>query len=106
MAKESIRKIRDAELAAANITADAEKKAADTVYIAEQRGKAHLEKTLRDAEADKKQKLDEIRLLTEEKLNSSRDEAEKAAKQLRRIARPHVRDAVKLIIQGIIEQCQ
>ena len=106
MAKESIRKIREAEASAAEIIADAERSAADMIAIAEKRGKDHLEKVTLDCETENRAKLAEIRTRTEEMLQSGKTEAEQAAKQLRDLSSGQMRNAVKLIVQGIFEQCQ
>lgn len=106
MAKESIRKIREAEATAAEIIAEAEKSAADMITIAEKRGKDHLEKVTRDCEAENRAKLTEIRNRTEEMLQSGKADAQEAAKQLRDLSSGQMRNAVKLIVQGIFEQCQ
>lgn len=106
MAKESIRKIREAEATAAEIVADAERSAADMLTIAERRGKDHLEKVTLDAEAENRRKLSEIRARADEMLENGRAEAAEAAKKLRTLSGGKTRDAVKLIVQGIFEQCQ
>ena len=106
LAKESIRKIRDAEATAAEIIAEAEKSASDMLIIAEKRGRDHLETVTRNAENENRRKLNEIRSQADQMLESGRAEAEAAAKQLRALSDGHNRDAVKLILQGIFEQCQ
>ena len=106
MAKESIRKIREAEATAAEIIAEAERSAADMITIAEKRGKDHLEKVTLDCEAENRAKLTEIHARTDEMVQNGKVEAAEAAKQLRELSSGQTRNAVKLIVQGIFEQCQ
>ena len=106
MAKESIRRICDAEATAAEIIAEAERSAADMLVIAEKRGKAHLEEVTLETEKENRKKLSEIRAKADGMLENGRAEAAESAKQLRALSDGNVRDAVKLIIQGIFEQCQ
>ena len=79
MAKESIRKIREAEATAAEIIAEAERSAADMITIAEKRGKDHLEKVTLDCEAENRAKLTEIHARTDEMVQNGRAEAAEAA---------------------------
>ena len=106
MAKESIKKIRDAEQKAAEIIENAEQKAAEMIAAAEQKGRSHLEKATADRERENREKLALVRAKTDEMLNDSRIRAEESAMELKKIAQPRVRNAVKLIVQGIFEQCQ
>lgn len=106
MAKESIRKILEAEATAAEIIAEAEKNAADMLTIAEKRGKDHLEKVTAECEAENRRKLSEIRARADEMIENGKAEAERSAKQLRTRSGGQTRNAVKLIVQGIFEQCQ
>ena len=106
MAKESIRKIREAEAVAAEIIAEAERSAADMLTIAEKRGKDHLESVTLECEAENRRKLDELRTKTAEMLEKTGAEAAESAKQLRKLSSPQTANAVKLIVQGIFEQCQ
>ena len=106
MAKESIKKICDAEQKAAAIIENAEQNAAEMIASAEQSGRAYLEKATADCERENREKLALVRAKTDELLQSSREEAELSAKELKKIAQPRVRNAVKLIVQGIFEQCQ
>ena len=106
MAKESIRRIREAEATAAQIIAEAEGSAADMLTIAEKRGKDHLDSVTSACEAENRRKLDEIRARADEMIEDGRARAAEAAKQLRTVSSVHTRDAIKLIVQGILEQCQ
>lgn len=106
MAKESLNKIRAAEIEAKEIVEKAEMIAAELISIAEREGKEHLEAVTREAEAENKAKLVRIREKTEEMLENSRIQSAESANGLRNIAQPHIRNAVKLIVQGIFEQCQ
>ena len=106
MAKESIRKILEAEATAAEIVSEAERTAADMLTIAEKSGRDHLEKVTAECDAENRRKLAEIRTRADEMVENGRAEAAEAAKRLRTISAGKTRDAVKLIVQGIFEQCQ
>lgn len=106
MAKESIRKIREAEATAAEIIAEAEQSASDMLTIAEKRGRDHVEEATRHSEEENRQKLAALRARTDAMLEKTGADAAESAKQLRSLSQSKVRDAVKLIVQGIFEQCQ
>ena len=106
LAKEAMRKIHDAEERAQAIREEAVLQADQMVAMAAQKGREHYEKSCAAAESENEAKLAAIRTHAEEVLAKTRTEAEKTAAQMKKIAQPRTRDAVKRIVQGIVEQCR
>ena len=106
MSKEMILKIQAAEAEAQNIRMEASEQAKEKIRHAEAAGK----RLCRDAEIEAIQTNEEKIQLTRQKadelLERSRREAETQAKLLLRAGEPYVKDAVKMIIGGMMEQCQ
>jgi vacuolar-type H+-ATPase subunit H len=106
MAREAMIKIKAAEEKAACIREEAEKKACEMVALAESEGARALDKATNTAEAVNRQKLDAISAHADEIVNATYEEAKREAAKLNRFTLSKRRDAVKLIVQGIFEQCQ
>ena len=106
MAREAMLKIKAAEEKAAGIREEAEKKAYDMVALAESEGEKALEEAVKTAETVNRQKLDAIAAHADELVNATYEDAKREAAKLNRFTLSKRRDAVKLIVQGIFEQCQ
>jgi vacuolar-type H+-ATPase subunit H len=101
-----ILKIQNAEAEAQKIRMEASELAKEKIRHAEAEGKL----LCRDVEAEAIRINEEKLQLTREKANEllerSRREAEAQAKLLMKAGEPYVKDAVKMIIGGMMEQCQ
>ena len=106
MAREAMLKIKAAEEKAAGIRADAAQKAAEMVAFAEAEGTKTLDAAIDNAEILNRQKLETISAYAANLVETTREEAKHEAAKLNRLTLSKRRDAVKLIVQGIFEQCQ
>ena len=106
MSKEMILKIQNAEAEAKQIRLDATEKAKEKIRNAEAAGKLLCREAEAEAIRSNEEKLRMTREKAEELLNRSRREAEAQAKLLMKAGEPYLKDAVKMIIGGILEQCQ
>lgn len=106
MAREAMLKIKAAEEKAQGIRDDAATKAAEMIATAESEGLSSFEKARDNAEAVNRQKLELITAHANELIETTRTESRAEAAKMNRFTLSKRRDAVKLIVQGIFEQCQ
>ena len=106
MSKQAILKIKEAEATAQKLRADAEAEAKRRVREAETEAKRLLATTEAEAERINKERL----RLTAERADALIQEGEKsageAALEVARACEPFMDNAVKLIIEGVFEQCR
>lgn len=106
MSKEMILKIQNAEAEAQKIRMEASEQAKERIRHAETAGKLLCRKAEAEAIRINEEKLQLTREKADDLLARSRREAEAQAKLLMKAGEPYVKDAVKMIIGGIMEQCQ
>ena len=106
MSKEMILKIQNAEAEAQKIRMEALDQVKEKIRRAEADGKNLCRQAQADATRTNEEKLQLTREKAEELLARSRREAEAQAKLLLKAGEPYVKDAVKMIIGGVMEQCQ
>lgn len=106
MSKEIILKIKEAEAEAQKIRSDAANKAAERVRNAELEGKKLCEKAEADAARVNREKLSITAERADDLVNRAKEDAQKEAEALRESAEFNLREAVRLIVAGVYEQCQ
>ena len=106
MSKEIVQKIRDAEAQAHKIRSDAQEEAKARVRRAELDGKKLCERVENDIARKNKEKLSIAQGRADTALQKARDMAQADAEAMRDAAEFNMREAVRLIIAGVKEQCQ
>ena len=106
MAQEIIRKIQDAEAQAQQIRADATAEAKRRIAAAEADGKALCEWVEAKCNAENRDKLEQIRSRADQMLAHHAEKAQEEADRMTADAEHRMRDAVRLILGGVMEQCQ
>jgi len=106
LSKEIILKIKETEATAQKIRSDAATEAAERIKNAEANGKKLCEKAQADAERTNSAKLKIASSRADEVVESARADAENEANAARESAEFNIREAVRLIIAGVYEQCQ
>ncbi|MBQ8344998.1 MAG: hypothetical protein IJY42_01895 [Clostridia bacterium] len=106
MAREVIMKIKAAEAEAANIRATSAEEAKRRVRSAEQRGKALCEQTEEQTLRANREKLELTRQKAEEMVQASREKANADAAAMQAISEKRMHLAVKMIVEGVWEQCR
>ncbi len=106
MSKETVAKIKEAEAKAESIRAESKSEAKARVQRAHARGAALCERAEADAQRDGKKKLQLTQQKTDELLAVAREASESEMQKLRDEAEFNMREAVRLIISGVEEQCQ
>ncbi len=106
MSKEAITKIKEAEAQAQKIRAEADTEARARVRKAESDGRLLCENAESDAARINAERLRLTRERAEELTANSLDSAEQEAKELELSSAPYMSEAVRLIVEGVFEQCQ
>ena len=106
MSKEIILKIKETEAEAQKIRTDAANEAAQRIKRAEEEGRKLCDKAERDAERINREKLKVAAGRADDVIDGVRESAEEEARAARETAEFNVREAVRLIIAGVYEQCQ
>lgn len=106
LSKEIILKIKETEAEAAKIKSDAAREAAERVRRAEAEGKKMCERAEAEAAKVNKEKLSITAERARDILTRAKSDADAEAEQLRESAEFNLREAVRLIIAGVNEQCQ
>ena len=106
LSKEIILKIKEAEAEAQKIRNDASAEAAQRVRRAETDGKKLCEKAEADAAKVNREKLSITAERADDLLGRAKEDAQKEAEELRESAEFNLREAVRLIVAGVYEQCQ
>ena len=106
MSKEAIMKIKAAEEQANNIRAAADAEAKRRVANTEARGKQFCAETERRVTDENEKKLTLIRQKADETVLKNREATLAASKDTANEAGLHMREAIRYIIGGIMEECQ
>ena len=106
MSKEIILKIKEAEAEAQKIKEEASAEAAERVRRAQTEGKAMYDRTQDEVERLNRSKLDIASERADTVLANARNAALDDAQKAREAAEFNIREAVRLIISGVYEQCQ
>ena len=106
MAKEIIEKIKEAEAEADRIRAEAQTEAQECLREAEKNGRALCEWAESEGLAENREKIRLIRERADDMMAHSAEEAEQKAAAMRADAEHRMREAVRLILGGVMEQCQ
>lgn len=106
MSKEAIIKIKEVEAEAQKIRADAEAQAKAKIRRAEADGKLLCDGTEADAARINAERLRLTRERAEELVSESLKSAEEQAHELELSCAPYMDEAVRLIVEGVFEQCQ
>ena len=106
MAKDMIEKIRLAEKQAQQIRERALADAKKTVQEAEEHGKALCNWAESEGIAENKEKIRLIRERAEQMMAHNQNQAEQQAAAISADAELRMREAVRLIFGGVMEQCQ
>ncbi len=106
MSKEAIGRVREAEAQAANIRAEAEKKAAFMIEETEKNCAAEAERAIAATDAALREELERVKGRAEGLIEDSRREVESDVAAVEANAREHMREAVKLIVWEMYDSCQ
>ena len=106
MSKEAIEKIREAEIKAAAIRAEAEQEARRRVEQAEKDGAAEAARIADAASAEWKQRLEDVRRKTDTLVEQSREAASADIDEMEAEAKKHIHEATKLIVWEMFDACQ
>ncbi|MBQ7376341.1 MAG: hypothetical protein IJW52_05620 [Clostridia bacterium] len=106
MSKEIILKIKEAEAEAQKIRNDASAEAVERVRRAEAEGRKLCEKAEADAAKVNREKLAITAERADDLVGRAKEDAQKEAEELRESAEFNLREAVRLIVAGVYEQCQ
>lgn len=106
LSKEIILKIKEAEAEAQKIRDEAAYEAAQRIRHAQTEGKALCENAQSNAEKINRSKLDIASERADAVLEGARNSALEEAQRAREAAEFNIREAVRLIVAGVYEQCQ
>lgn len=106
LSKELILKIQNAEAEARRIRTDAVEEAKNQIRNAESAGRLLCRTVEAEAIKSNEEKLRLIRRKADELLERGRREAEGQAQRLMAAGEPYLRDAVKMIVGGVLEACR
>jgi vacuolar-type H+-ATPase subunit H len=106
LSKEIILKIKEIEAQAQKIRSDAAEEAAARVKRAEIDGKKLCEKAEADAAKVNREKLAITAERADDLVSRAKENVQKEAEALRESAEFNLREAVRLIVAGVYEQCQ
>ena len=106
MSKEIILKIKEAEAEAQKIKDEASAEATARIRQAQNDGKAMCERAQNEAERVNRSKLNIASERADAVLANVKSEAISEAQAAREAAEFNIREAVRLIIAGVYEQCQ
>ena len=106
LSKEIILKIKEAESEAAQIRGNAANEAAARVRQAHADGKALCERAEAEAAKVNREKLRRASSRADSAIETARESAEAEAQKAKETAEFNIREAVRLIIAGVYEQCQ
>ena len=106
MSKETILKIKEAEKTAEDIRVAAHTEAKTRINAAEQKGKKLCADTERKATEENSKKLELISKKADEMILRTKKSAQNDADESSDAAGSHLREAVRYIIGGIMEECQ
>ncbi|MBQ8140311.1 MAG: hypothetical protein IJ038_01265 [Clostridia bacterium] len=106
MSKETILKIKEAEEQADGIRNAASAEAKRRVSATEAKGKKLCEETELRVTDENKKKLELIRKKADDMILHTKETAEEEARESSNAAGLHLREAVRYIIGGIMEECQ
>ena len=106
MTKEAIDAIRQAEEQAEVLCRVAEERAAEMRARIDEEGQAHCDKAAEEATLELTSELGEIEARSQRLAAKMKKDAEAEAAALIKRAGAHMDEAVRLIVWGIIEQCQ
>ncbi|MBE6548426.1 MAG: hypothetical protein E7667_06090 [Ruminococcaceae bacterium] len=106
MSKEAVLKVKEAELRATTIVEDAHGKAAKMVNDAENSVAKSCLEFEHQVKADYRSRIDEVRKNAQELIDKNNADDEKKYAVYEQIAQTHMNEAVRLIVQGVISECQ
>ena len=106
LSKDAIRRVREAEAEAATIRAEAEREAAVRIQNAEKQSVLDADATIAATDATLREELERVKVKADELIEESRREAEDDVTALETAAREHMREAVKLIVWEMYDECQ
>jgi len=106
LSRDTILKIKEAEAQADKIRAAAQAEASARIKAAEADGKKLCADTELRVFAENEKKLGLIREKAEEMINGNREASEEESKAVTDSASLHLREAVRYIIGGVMEECQ
>ena len=106
MSKEAVLKVKEAELRATAIVDDAYNKAAKMVNDAESLSAKTCAEFEQKIKADYKSRIDEVKKNAQEIIDKNNADDEKKYAVYEQMAQTHMNEAVKLIVQGVISECQ
>jgi vacuolar-type H+-ATPase subunit H len=106
LSKEIILKIKETEATAQKIRSDAAAEAAERIKKAEADGKKLCERAEADAERINRDKLKIAAQRADGVVENAKTNATDEANEARESAEFNIREAVRLIIAGVYEQCQ
>lgn len=106
MSKDLILKIKDAEETAADIRLDAAEQVKERIRRAEAEAALFCEMAERKAEQENAKKIRLTREKADELLAVRTEEAKEEAQMLRVAATPYMREAVRLVVEGVFKLCQ
>ncbi len=101
-----ILKIREAEAEAEKIREAARAEARDRIKDTETRGKKFCAETEARATAENEKKLELIRNKADEMINNNREAAREDSKEATASASLRLRESIRYIIGGVMEECQ
>ena len=106
MSKEIVSKIREVEAQAEQIIKEAGDEAKRRVQAAELEGKQRLDRETRRIEKLNADRIEATKNKSSELMKEVRDTATEEASKMRDEAEFNMREAIRLIISGVEQQCQ
>ena len=106
MSKEIVSKIREVEAQAEQIIKEAGDEAKRRVQAAELEGKQRLDRETRKIEKLNADRIEATKNKSSELMKEVRDTATEEASKMRDEAEFNMREAIRLIISGVEQQCQ
>ena len=106
LSREAIARIRETEIEAGKIRANAEEEARRTISATEKSCAVNAACATAAAESELRENLDVVRSRADALIEESREEAREGTADMEAAARAHMRDAVKLIVWEIYDSCQ
>lgn len=106
MSKEAVLKIKEAEERARSIIESAQAESRKMIIDAEQRAQKDCDEFERSVKAEYKASVDEVRREVQEIIDRSFAECDRKCGEKEKAAEEHMGEAIKVIILGVMSECQ
>lgn len=106
MSKEAVLKIKEAEQRAQSIIENAQAESRKAIIDAEQRAQRDCDEFERSVKAEYRASVDEVRREVQEIIDKSLAECDRKCGEKENAASEHMSEAIKVIISGVMSECQ